>query len=436
MIYNKIYETLNSDDIKQLQIERLQSTLNRVYRNVAFYKNSFDQAKINIEKIKTVDDIKELPFTTKEDLRNSYPYDLYAVPLRDIVRMHSTSGTTGIPVITGYTKNDLRNWTECICRLLVSADITEHDVVQIAFNYSLFTGGFGFHQGAEHIGASVIPASSHTNIETQIKIMRDFKSTVLACTPGFAIHLDSSLREMGIHPEKLFLRVGLFGAEPWTEEIREKIESELHITALDTYGLTEIMGPGIAFECQAKEGMHLQEDHFIAEIIDQNTLQPLPTGEQGELVITTITREGFPLIRYRTGDITSIVDGKCSCGRTTSRIHRITGRTDNLIFFNEQKFFPSMIEKIIQDIADITPHFLIYLTRENGMDEMEIQIEMSELIPRMDEIKIIEGLMDKIARTIENQLGILPKITFVEKNTIQKELSNKSTPFKVIDRRI
>ncbi len=432
MIHNRQYETLPREDIEQLQIERLQASLNRVYRNVSFYKRTFDEYKINIEKIKSISDLGNIPFTTREDLRKSYPYDMFAVPLRDIVRIHSTSGTTGKPIVVGYTKNDLRNWTECTARLLKAAGITEHDVVQIAFAYSLFTGGFGFHQGAELIGASVIPSSTST-IEKQILIMRDFKTTALICTPSYTLNIASALHDMGIHPEQLFLKVGLFGAEPWSENMRSQIEESLHIPALDNYGLTEIIGPGVAGECEAKSGLHVNEDHFIVETINPKTLKPCPIGEEGELVFTTITKEGFPLIRYRTGDIACLIEGECTCGRSLIRISRITGRTDDMIFFGGKKIFPSQIEEILLEVEGTTPHYQIVLEREDGQDIMEIQVEMCERITSIDELKNLEYLRDKIVKRIEMNLGFQAKVVLVEPKSLMRSRGEKVK--RVVDKR-
>ena len=355
MILEKEFETLPRDELEQLQVERLQSTLYRVYRYVSFYKQSFDSHGVNIEAIKSIKDLAKLPFTTKEDLRKSYPYDMFAVPLRDILRIHSTSGTTGKPIIVGYTKNDLRHWTSCTARLLAAAGVDEHDVVQIAFPFNLFTGGFGFHQGAEQIGASVIPSSTSPP-EKQIMIMRDFKTTVLLCAPSYAVNIASTLGEFQVHAESLNLKVGLFGAEPWGENLRSQLEEGLHIDALDNYGLTEVIGPGVAGECQYKNGLHINEDHFVVEVIDPKTLEPLPLGQEGELVFTTITKEGFPLIRYRTGDISALIEEPCACGRSTRRMRRVSGRTDDLIFIKGQKVFPSQIEEILLEAEGTAPH--------------------------------------------------------------------------------
>jgi phenylacetate-CoA ligase len=433
MIYSEKMETLSREDLEQLQIERLQSTLNRVYRNVAFYKHIFDEHTINIETIKSVKNLSQLPFTTREDLNKSYPYDMFAVPLKDIVRIHSTSGTTGRPIVVGYTKNDLRNWTECTARLLAAAGATEHDVVQIAFQYDLFTGGFGFHQGAQLIGASVIPAST-SPIEKQIIIMKDFKTTILICTPGFGFHISRMLEEKKIHPETLSLKTGLFGAEPWSERMRTQIEDGLHITAIDTYGLTEIIGPGVAGECCERDGLHICEDHFIVEVINPKTLAPVPQGEEGELVFTTITKEGFPLIRYRTGDIGAIVSTEpCKCGRTSARMSRITGRTDDMIFFEGQKLFPSQIEEILFEVEGTEPHFQIVLDREGVTDTIEIQVEISGNITLIDKLKNLESLRDTIMKRIENALGIVVKVTLVEPRSISKDPAHKVK--RVIDNR-
>jgi phenylacetate-CoA ligase len=420
MILDQEYETLRREELEQLQVERLQATLYRVYRYVSFYKQSFDSHGVNIENIKNVRDLAKLPFTTKEDLRKSYPYDMFAVPLRDIVRIHSTSGTTGKPIIVGYTKNDLRHWTACTARLLAAAGVSDHDVVQIAFPFSLFTGGFGFHQGAEQIGASVIPSST-SPAEKQIMIMKDFKTTVLICAPSYATNIASTLQDLRIHAESLSLRVGLFGAEPWSENLRSQLEAGMRITALDNYGVTEVIGPGVAGECEHKQGLHINEDHFIVEVIDPNTLEPLAPGQEGELVFTSITKEGFPLIRYRTGDISSLIEQVCPCGRTTRRMQRVTGRTDDLIFIKGQKVFPSQIEEILLEAEGTAPHYRIILDRQDGEDTMEVQVEISESFPAFDELKNLERLRDTITRRIEVVLGVEAKVTLVEPRSLLRD---------------
>ncbi|MBN1524705.1 MAG: phenylacetate--CoA ligase [Spirochaetales bacterium] len=431
MIFDKKAETMPRKELEQVQIERLQTTLNRVYRNVAFYKKSFDSHGVNIESIKSREDLPNLPFTTRADLLAAYPYDMFAVPLRDIVRIHSTSGTAGKPLVVGYTKNDLKNWTACTARLLAASGITEHDVVQIAFHYDLFTGGFGFHQGAELIGASVIPAST-TLAEKQITIMKDYKTTALLCTPGFALHIAQEMDAMKIHPEQLSLKTGIFGAEPWSNSMRRQIETRLHCTAHDSYGLTEIMGPGVAGECEERAGLHVNEDHFIVEVVDPATGKWVGEDGQGELVFTTITKEGFPLIRYRTGDIASLISEPCSCGRTFTRITRVTGRTDDLIFFDGQKIFPSEIEQILLDVEGTAPHYQIVLSRENGKDIMDVRVEAGESF-EIDKLGKLEAMRDTLVERIQQELEISAQVHFVEPRTFERATKDKIR--RVIDKR-
>lgn len=418
--YSPRAECLPRAELEQLQIERLQSTLNRVYRNVAFYHSAFDRHGVNLERLKSLDALRELPLTTKAELRESYPYDMFAVPLRDIVRLHSTAGTTGRPIVVGYTKNDLRSWTECTARLFAAAGVTDQDVVQIAFNYNVFTGAFGFHQGAEQIGASVIPASTTTTVEKQVLFMKDFKSTVLVATPGYALAIAAGLQELQVHPERLFLRLGIFGGEPWGEQVRQRLEEKLHLVAIDTYGLTEVMGPGVAGECHLRRGLHINEDHFIAEVIDPKTGEPVERGKEGELVFTTITKEGFPLVRYRTGDITALDPEPCACGRTFVRMARVTGRTDDLIFFRGIGFFPSRIEEILMEVEGTSPHFQIILDREGGVDTLELKVEVSEQIPSLDELRTLEALRDEIERRILAALEVPAKVALVEPKSLRR----------------
>jgi phenylacetate-CoA ligase len=433
MIYNPKAETLSRDDMTQLQIERLQSTLLRVSRNVAFYKQMFDDHAIDIEKIKSYDDLALVPFTTREDLRKSYPYGMFAVPLREIVRIHSTSGTTGRPIVVGYTKNDLRNWSECTARVLSAAGVTEHDTVQVAFKYDLFTGGFGFHQGAELIGASVVPAST-VQPEKQVMIMKDYKTTVLLCTPSFGLHIAAAVEDQKIHPEELFLKTGIFGAEPWSENVRKRIEASLHVKAFDTYGLTEVVGPGVAGECGERNGLHVNEDHFIVEVVNPNTLARVKPGEEGELVFTTITKEGFPVIRYRTGDIASIVSREtCACGRTTIRISRITGRTDDMIFFEGTKLFPSQVEEMLLAIKGTAPHYEIVLDTNNGNDTFELRVEVMQEFISIDKPKNLEALRQKISKQINEIFGIHAQVILVEPKTFAKDIEGKAK--RVTDRR-
>jgi phenylacetate-CoA ligase len=431
-VYNPKQETMPRDELEQLQIERLQSTLNRVYRNVAFYRSAFDAHHVNLERLKDLRALRELPFTTREDLRKSYPYDMFAVPLHDIARIHSTSGTTGVPIVVGYTRNDLRAWTECTARLLVAAGVASHDVVQIALNYSLFAGGFGFHQGAEQVGATVIPASLSTNLEKQIAIMRDFKATVLISTPSYGINIVAGLERLQIHPERLHLRLGLFGGERLSDSLRRQLEEQLRITSIDTYALTEIMGPGVAGECQVRDGFHINEDHFIVEVVDPRTLEPVPVGEQGELVLTTITKEGFPLIRYRTGDITQLNAEPCPCGRTFVRMAQITGRTDDQILFRGVAFFPSQIEEVLASVEGTSPYYQIILDEQGGIDTLEVRVEVSDKIPFLDEVKALEALRVQMANRIKAALDIEAKVTFVEPRSLRQLDGGKD---RVLDKR-
>jgi phenylacetate-CoA ligase len=431
-ILNPKSETIARDALEQLQIERLQSTLNRAYRNVAFYHAAFDSHCVNIERIRNLAALRDLPFVTREDLCRSYPYDMFAVPLRDIVRIHSTPGTGGNPIVVGYTRNDLRNWTECAARLLAAAGITEHDVVQIAFDYNLFPGAFGFHQGAEQIGASVIPTSLTTSVPKQIAIMKDFKTTALISTPGYAGNIAAGLEELQVHPERLNLRLGLFGGEQWSDELRRQLETRLHLLSFDTYGPTEILGPGMAGECQVRSGLHINEDHFIVEIIDPRTLAPVADGQEGELVVTAITREGFPLIRYRTGNVTSLDARPCPCGRTFVRMSRVSRRTDDMIFFRGLAFFPSQVQAIIRDAVSADPRYQIILDREAGLDCLEVRIEVSAAIPSLDEVKTIESLRAQLARRLKEELDIEARVVFAEPRSLPQAADSVSP---VIDRR-
>jgi phenylacetate-CoA ligase len=432
MIYSREYETILREDLEQLQIERLQATLNRVYRNVAFYKHSFDEQKIDVEKIKSLDDLKYLPFTTKEDLQKGYPYDMFAVPLRDVVRIHSTSGTTGKPIVVGYTKNDLNVWASLIARILTAVGLTNSDFVQIAFNYGLTTAAFGFHYGAEKIGASVIP-SSIEDVQRQLMIMRDYKTSALVSTPGYALHIASTIDELKIHPDELFLKTGLFGAEPWSENLRAKIEDHLHIKAYDNYGLSEVLGPGVAFECMERNGLHVNEDHFIVEIVDPQSLQPVQKGERGELVFTTITKQGYPLIRYRTGDISALVDETCPCGRTLHRISRISGRTDDMIILEGINVFPSQIEQVLLQVEGSVPHYQIVLYRDAGVDAMELKVEIPGNLPEGDEMRILQEFKENIRLQLESVLGVRTKVTLVEPKSLDRSSGSKMK--RVIDQR-
>jgi len=408
-IYDEKHEKMARPELRQLQVERLQPMLNRVCRNVAFYRRMFEEHRIEPERIKDVEALRQIPFTSKEDLRRSYPYDMFAVPLRDVVRIQCTSGTTGKPIGIGYTANDLRHWSELVARNLAAAEVTHHDCVQVAFQYSLFTGAFGFHQGAERLLASVIPSSNAGTLRRQIEIMRDFKSTVLCCTPSYALRLGYAMEELGVHPELLHLRCGLLGAEPWSETLRAQIEARLKMAAYDTYGLSEIMGPGVAGECQHHQGLHVNEDHLIVEVVDPATGAPMPPGQKGELVFTTITKEAFPLVRYRTGDVASLDESPCPCGRTFARISRVSGRTDDMIFAQGLKFFPSEIEDVLLRGKGVTPRFGIELRGTHGDDEVEIRAEVAQSLTATE----MKALSERTAADLEGTIGLKAKVVFM-----------------------
>ncbi|HUI93937.1 MAG TPA: phenylacetate--CoA ligase [Chitinivibrionales bacterium] len=422
------FETMSRDDLAQLQIERLQTTLNRVYRNVAFYRHALDAKSIVIENIRSIKDIENLPFTTKEDLRNSYPYDMFALPLRDIVRIHASSGTTGKPIVVGYSKNDIMHWSDLVARQLSWAGITEHDVVQIAFSYSLFTGGLGFHFGAEKIGASVIPASTHGNMRDQVTIMKDFKTSALICAPSTALSLARTMESMDVGPDQMQLKRGIFGSEPWSENVRKEIEEIFKITAYDSYGMSEIMGPGVSGECEKRDGLHVSEDHFIVEVIDPATLQPVADGQEGELVFTTITKEAFPVIRYRTGDRASLMPGPCACGRTFARMTRVKGRTDDMIVLRGAKLFPAQVFETVLGVEGIVPQCKIVLDRKDDADVMEICVAVASGSDYLDEIKALEHLRKTIAQRIKTVLGVTANVSFMEESSLQAESRGKKQP--------
>jgi phenylacetate-CoA ligase len=426
------YERLDREDLEQVQVERLQATLNRAVQNVAFYREEYERLGIDIGKIKSLADLAELPFTTKADLRESYPYGMFAVPLKDIVRIHSTSGTTGKGVVVGYTANDISAWTGLTARVLRGAGVTEHDLAQIAFNYSLSSAGLGLHYGAERIGASVIPASGES-VGKQVAVMRDYKTTALIGTPSYALHIASYLREMKIHPDELRLRVGLFGAESWSEAMREEIEGGLHIKAYDNYGLTELIGPGVSFECLERNGLHVNEDHFIMEVVDPATLRPVSPGEEGELVFTTIAKQGFPLIRYRTGDISALLEGDCPCGRKLARMRRVSGRIDDMIIVDGVNVFPSQIEEIVLKVEDIEPHYRIVVDRKDGADTIEVQAEVSGDFPYLDEPVKVASIRSRLQARLDEGLGVRTRATLVERKTLERSEGAKLRH--VVDRR-
>lgn len=418
MCWDPDYEKLPALELEQLQLERLQSTLNRVYVNVPFYRKKFDELGIDPEKFNSLEAVKDLPFTTKEDLRDNYPYDMFAVPLREVVRIHSSSGTTGASTVVGYTKNDIKNWSHLVARVLTAGGVGKDDVVQIAFGYGLFTGGFGLHYGAEMVGASVIPISSG-NTKRQIKIMQDFKTTSLVSTPSYALLIADTIREMGINVNAFSLKYGLFGAEPWSEGMRHDIESRLKIVATDNYGLSEVMGPGVAGECLERKGLHINEDHFLVEVIDPETLEPLAMGEEGELVITTLTKEAFPAIRFRTRDLTKLIEEPCSCGRTMIRMGRVTGRTDDMLIVKGVNVFPSQIEEVLYDIEGAAPHYQIVLERKGAMDDVSVLVEVSESI-FFDQMKKQRELIETIKKRLVSELGVSVAVKLVEQKSLAR----------------
>ncbi len=418
MIYNKDIECMDRDALRKLQSERLVWQVKRMYSNVPLFKSRMDEMGLKPSDIHGVDDLSKLPFSYKQDLRDCYPYGLFAVPLEDIVRVHASSGTTGKQIVVGYTKHDLELWADCVARQLSAAGATKKDFVQISYGYGLFTGGLGAHGGVEHIGATVIPTSSG-NTKRQIQTMIDFGSTILCCTPSYAMYLGETIEEMGVK-DQLKLKAGIFGAEPWTEDMRHVIEDKLGIKAYDIYGLSEIMGPGVAYECEQQHGMHVCEDMFIPEIIDPDTGKVLPEGESGELVFTTITKEGFPVIRYRTRDICSLNYEKCACGRTHVRMNKPTGRSDDMLIIRGVNVFPSQIEEVLLKVGgNITPNYMIIVGRENNTDTLEVQVEMSDAF-FCDDVKSIEKIERQIREQLRSTLGIGAVVTLVNPKSIQR----------------
>jgi phenylacetate-CoA ligase len=429
-IWDREHECMPREELEQLQLERLQATLHRANKNVTCYRNKFSEQGVDPDDIHSLADLAKLPFTTKEDLRLNYPYGMFAVPLREVVRIHSSSGTTGKPTVVGYTKNDIKTWSNLVARFMTAAGVSHDDVVQIAFGYGMFTGAFGLHYGAEAIGASVIPMGGG-NTEKQIMIMQDYRSTTLVCTPSYAITIADRMEQLGIEPKSLNLKVGLFGGEPWSEAMRAEIENRLCISATDNYGLSEIIGPGVAGECPHKCGMHIFEDAFIPEIIDPDTGMVLPPGSTGELVLTTITKEAFPMIRYRTRDITSLDYTPCSCGRTMVRMQKTMGRSDDMLIIKGVNVFPSQIEEVLVAIEGCEPHYQLVVDRKGTLDVLEVQIEVTENI-FFDEMKLQRSFLEKIERKIESVLGVGVTVRLVEPKSIPR---HEGKADRVIDRR-
>ncbi|MDK2972857.1 MAG: phenylacetate-CoA ligase [Candidatus Sumerlaeota bacterium] len=425
-----LQETMSREQLRDVQGERLRAVVARVYRDVPFYKRKLDEAGVHPSDIRTIDDIVKLPFTTKEDFRDNYPFGLYAKPLSEIVRSHASSGTTGKPTVVGYTKADINLWADCCARTLVCGGADRTSVVQVAYGYGLFTGGLGMHYGVERLGAMAIPMSGG-NSKRQLMIMRDFGTTHICCTPSYALLLAEVAEEEGFDLRSLGLKAGYFGAEPWSTSMRKAIEERLGITAIDIYGLSEVIGPGVSSECLAHRGLHVFEDHFFPEIIDPVSGKPCPDGEKGELVFTHLTKEGLPLLRYRTRDITEIDHGPCDCGRTFARMQRVSGRTDDMLIIRGVNVFPSQIEHVLLEIEGAEPHYQIIVDRRGTLDDLEIQVEVS---PTMfsDEVKKMEGLRKRIAHDIHSTLNVTAKITLVESKSIPR---SEGKAKRVIDKR-
>jgi phenylacetate-CoA ligase len=429
-IWDSQHECMPREELEQLQLERLQATLNRAYKNVTCYRSKFNDQGIVLEDFTSLSDLSNLPFTTKEDLRVNYPYGMFAVPLREVVRIHSSSGTTGKPTVVGYTKNDLKTWSNLVARFMTAAGVTHDDVVQIAFGYGMFTGAFGLHYGTEMIGAAVIPMSGG-NTEKQIMIMQDYKSSVLVCTPSYAITIADRIDKLGIDPKSLALKVGLFGGEPWSEAMRKEIETRLAISATDNYGLSEMIGPGVAGECIHKCGMHISEDAFIPEIIDPETCRVLPPGSTGELVLTSICKEAFPMIRYRTRDITSLEYSACECGRTMVRMKKTMGRSDDMLIIKGVNVFPSQIEEVLVAIEGCEPHYQLVVDRKGSLDVLEVCIEVTENM-FFDEMKKQRAFLEAVEKKIDSVLGVGVTVKLVEPNSIPR---HEGKAERVIDKR-
>ncbi len=429
MIWNETKECMSRDEMTVLQSARLVKTVDRVYHNVPFYRKKMQQLGIEPGDIREIADLPKLPFTTKSDLRDNYPFGLFAVPQSEIVRVHASSGTTGKATVVGYTRRDLEIWSECVARALSMAGVTRDDVIQVAYGYGLFTGGLGAHGGAEKLGAMVVPMSTG-NTKKLTTMMKDFGVTAIACTPSYLLHIAETLEEAGDIPH-IKLKAAVCGAEPWTENMRKQIENKLHINAHVIYGLSEVMGPGVACDCRFHKGLHVYEDHFLPEIIDPETLAPLPAGETGELVFTTITKEGLPLLRYRTRDLTSIDYTPCECGRTLARISRFKGRSDDMLIIRGVNVFPSQIEAALLEMGETTPHYMMVVDRVNNLDTLEVQVEVEERF-FSDEIKELEKLTKKIATVIQHAIGLAVKVKLVEPKSIERSMGKA---VHVIDKR-
>jgi len=418
MIWNEPKESMSRDEMSNLQGSRLKSTVTRVYHNVPFYRTKMQALGIEPGDINGIEDIYKLPFTTKEDLRETYPFGLASIPGSEFVRVHASSGTTGKPTAIPHSRKDLEMFSECVARALCCSGVTKNDTVQVSYGYGLFTGGLGLHDGATKLGATVIPASGG-NTRNQITLLQDFGSTVLACTPSYALFIAEAVAESGIDPLKLPLRVGVFGAEPWTAEIKAKIEAGLGIQAFDIYGLSEIMGPGVSNSCEMQNGLHMAEDYFLPEILNPDTLESVPAGTAGELVFTHLTKEAMPLLRYRTRDISSLNYGACECGRTNVRMSKIVGRTDDMLIIRGVNVFPSQIESVLLEIPETKPYYMIIVERDGILDTLEVQVEVEERF-FSDEIAKIDALRNKIKHALDNALRVGVKVNLMEQKTLQR----------------
>jgi len=421
MIYDMQMETLPREDLEALQLRRLKNLVERVYHNVPFYKKKLDELRVKPTDIRSLNDLKTLPFTVKQDLRNNYPFGLFAVPKENVVRIHASSGTTGKATVVGYTERDVNNWADLMARSFMAAGANRGDIIHNAYGYGLFTGGLGAHYGAERLGATIVPISGGAT-KRQVLLLRDFGPTVICCTPSYMLYLAEAAEQGGIDIKDLPLKIGIFGAEPWTEEMRKEIQLRLGITAIDIYGLSEIMGPGVGIEChEAQNGLHIFEDHFLPEIIDPETGEPLPEGEVGELVLTTLTKEAQPLIRYRTRDITSISYVPCKCGRTHARIHRLMGRSDDMLIIRGVNVFPSQIEAILLETEGLAPYYQLIVKREGSMDTLEVQVEVDEKT-FTDEIRGLQRLEKDIQKSIKEFLGVTASVKLVEPQAIERSI--------------
>src|SRR5690554_2163360 len=430
MIWNKPIECASRDEMSAIQSSRLIRTVQRIYHNIPSYRIKMQEKRLLPGDIRSIEDLNLLPFTNKSDLRDNYPFGMFTVPMSEIVRVHASSGTTGKPTVVGYTRNDLNMWAEVVTRAMSMAGVHHNDIVQVAYGYGLFTGGLGIHYGTENLGATEIPVSGG-NPKKQIQLMQEFGTTVITCTPSYALYMAEVMQEMGVDPDSLNIRVGLFGAEPWSESMRKEIENKLKIKAIDIYGLSEVVGPGVSCECEHQAGLHVNEDHFIPEIIDPETLLPLPAGSLGELVFSTVTKEGIPILRYRTRDLTRLNYEKCFCGRTLVRMEKCTGRSDDMLIVRGVNIFPSQIESVLLEMSETEPHYLLIVDREGQLDVLKLLVEVQEQF-FSDEIRVLEAIRKKITANLHGILGISVDVKLVEPKTIERTAGKAK---RVIDNR-